>query len=61
MAEKKQELEKRLQDVSGQLGTNKKQQQKKGRHYVTSPVRQAAHRTYIARIVRICIVACGGV
>ncbi|XP_060809601.1 bromodomain-containing protein 3 isoform X2 [Amyelois transitella] len=29
MAEKKQELEKRLQDVSGQLGTNKKQQQKK--------------------------------
>lgn len=30
IAEKKQELEKRLQDVSGQLGTNKKQQQKKG-------------------------------
>lgn len=30
MAEKKQELEKRLQDVSGQLGTNKKQQPKKG-------------------------------
>ncbi|KAH9639926.1 hypothetical protein HF086_002840 [Spodoptera exigua] len=29
IAEKKQELEKRLQDVSGQLGTNKKQQQKK--------------------------------
>ncbi|XP_041974160.1 bromodomain-containing protein 3-like isoform X2 [Aricia agestis] len=29
MAEKKQELEKRLQDVSGQLGTNKKQQPKK--------------------------------
>ncbi|KAL0895860.1 hypothetical protein ABMA27_011883 [Loxostege sticticalis] len=29
MAEKKHELEKRLQDVSGQLGTNKKQQQKK--------------------------------
>ncbi|XP_028169621.1 bromodomain-containing protein 3 [Ostrinia furnacalis] len=29
MAEKKQELEKRLQDVSGQLGANKKQQQKK--------------------------------
>lgn len=33
MAEKKQELEKRLQDVSGQLGTNKKQQPKKGIHY----------------------------
>nr|XP_032512395.1 bromodomain-containing protein 3-like isoform X2 [Danaus plexippus plexippus] len=30
MAEKKQELEKRLQDVSGQLGSNKKQQPKKG-------------------------------
>ncbi|XP_049887175.1 bromodomain-containing protein 3-like isoform X3 [Pectinophora gossypiella] len=29
MAEKKQELEKRLQDVSGQLGSNKKQQPKK--------------------------------
>ncbi|CAH2269084.1 jg27031 [Pararge aegeria aegeria] len=29
MAEKKQELEKRLQDVSGQLGTHKKQQPKK--------------------------------
>ncbi|XP_075986622.1 homeotic protein female sterile-like isoform X2 [Anticarsia gemmatalis] len=29
IAEKKQELEKRLQDVSGQLGSNKKQQQKK--------------------------------
>ncbi|CAG4924831.1 unnamed protein product [Colias eurytheme] len=29
MAEKKQELEKRLQDVSGQLGTHKKQQTKK--------------------------------
>ncbi|RVE43427.1 hypothetical protein evm_011922 [Chilo suppressalis] len=29
MADKKQELEKRLQDVSGQLGTSKKQQQKK--------------------------------
>ncbi|KOB69054.1 putative bromodomain containing 3 [Operophtera brumata] len=29
IAEKKQELEKRLQDVSGQLGANKKQQQKK--------------------------------
>lgn len=33
IAEKKQELEKRLQDVSGQLGTNKKQQQKKGNKY----------------------------
>lgn len=32
MAEKKQELEKRLQDVSGQLGTHKKQQQKKGKY-----------------------------
>lgn len=31
MAEKKQELEKRLQDVSGQLGTHKKQQAKKGK------------------------------
>jgi hypothetical protein len=30
MAEKKQELEKRLQDVSGQLGATKKQQVKKG-------------------------------
>lgn len=30
IAEKKQELEKRLQDVSGQLGANKKQQPKKG-------------------------------
>ncbi|XP_052737200.1 bromodomain-containing protein 3-like isoform X2 [Bicyclus anynana] len=30
IAEKKQELEKRLQDVSGQLGTHKKQQPKKG-------------------------------
>lgn len=30
MAEKKQELEKRLQDVSGQLGNTKKQQAKKG-------------------------------
>ncbi|GBP55502.1 Bromodomain-containing protein 3 [Eumeta japonica] len=29
IAEKKQELEKRLQDVTGQLGTNKKQQPKK--------------------------------
>lgn len=28
MAEKKQELEKRLQDVTGQLGTNKKQPKK---------------------------------
>lgn len=32
MAEKKQELEKRLQDVSGQLGSNKKQQPKKGNY-----------------------------
>lgn len=38
MAEKKQELEKRLQDVSGQLGTNKKQQQKKGKHWAYSIV-----------------------
>lgn len=30
MAEKKQELEKRLQTVAEQLGTNKKQQSKKG-------------------------------
>lgn len=28
MAEKKQELEKRLQDVTGQLGSNKKQAKK---------------------------------
>lgn len=31
MAEKKQELEKRLQDVAVQLGNNKKQQPKKGK------------------------------
>lgn len=31
MVEKKQELEKRLQDVSGQLGAHKKQQAKKGK------------------------------
>lgn len=31
MAEKKQELEKRLQDVAVQLGSNKKQQPKKGK------------------------------
>ena len=36
MAEKKQELEKRLQDVSGQLGTNKKQQPKKGMYHLHS-------------------------
>lgn len=30
MAEKKQELEKRLQDVSGQLGGSTKKQTKKG-------------------------------
>lgn len=30
IAEKKQELEKRLHDVTGQLGSNKKQQPKKG-------------------------------
>lgn len=35
MAEKKHELEKRLQDVSGQLGTNKKQQQKKGKKNIS--------------------------
>jgi hypothetical protein len=33
MAEKKQELEKRLQDVAVQLGSNKKQQPKKGIHF----------------------------
>lgn len=33
MAEKKQELEKRLQDVAVQLGNTKKQQPKKGKYY----------------------------
>lgn len=35
MAEKKQELEKRLQDVTGQLGTSKKTA-KKGKSYKIS-------------------------
>ena len=33
IAEKKQELEKRLQDVAGQLGTTPKKQAKKGALY----------------------------
>lgn len=35
MAEKKQELEKRLQDVTGQLGTAKKQNKKGKGAYIT--------------------------
>lgn len=50
MAEKKQELEKRLQDVSGQLGVNKKQQPKKGKSQFTLSSNVNTRTLWIVRV-----------
>lgn len=48
MAEKKQELEKRLQDVTGQLGTGKKAT-KKGKQLIMYILRQSCNEERLIR------------